>query len=119
MKHLKLGKTGLEVSEFGFGGIPIQRLSREDGVGLVRYAFERGITFFDTAASYGASEERIGEGLDGVRDRVIVATKSNAAIECSAGAVRTARTAGTARTVPNRAKRRGAAHAPAVGRLKW
>ncbi|MHC4712768.1 MAG: aldo/keto reductase [Planctomycetota bacterium] len=79
MKYLQLGNTGLEVSELGFGGIPIQRVSHEEAVRVVRFAYESGITFFDTAAGYGTSEERIGEALDGVRDKCVIATKNGAA----------------------------------------
>ena len=79
MNYRPLGSTGLEVSELGFGGIPIQRLSEEDAVDVVRHAFHSGITFFDTAAGYSTSEERIGRGLEGVRHRCVVATKTGAA----------------------------------------
>ena len=53
MKSARLGKTGLEVSELGFGGIPITRLDLAEAVELVKYSFDRGITFFDTAYVYG------------------------------------------------------------------
>lgn len=73
-RHVTLGKTGLEVSEIGFGSASSQ------DVALVRHALERGITFFDTAESYrfGWSEEAIGEGLKGVRDQVILTSKTKA-----------------------------------------
>ena len=47
MKSVRLGKTGLLVSEVGFGGIPIIPLSFDQGVSVVRHCFEQGITFFD------------------------------------------------------------------------
>jgi len=49
MKYVQLGKTGLIVSECGFGCIPIIRLPKEDTVKVLRHAFERGINYFDTA----------------------------------------------------------------------
>lgn len=71
MRFRPLGKTGLSVSEIGFGGYPV------DEPETVRYAFERGITYFDTAHCYrgGRSEEVIGEGLRGIRDKVVLTTK--------------------------------------------
>ncbi|MGD9125479.1 MAG: aldo/keto reductase, partial [Desulfarculaceae bacterium] len=76
MKKIRLGRTGLMVSEIGFGGIPVTRLDMQEAVDLVTYCFEKGINFFDTANMYGDSEEKIGRALEGVRDQVILATKS-------------------------------------------
>jgi len=78
MRTVTLGKTGLTVSEFGFGGIPITRLAFKDAVAVVRYAFEQGITLFDTANAYRDSERKIGQALAPVRDEVICATKTSA-----------------------------------------
>jgi len=63
MRYVTLGKTDLTVSEFGFGCIPIIRFSKDDSVKVLRHAFERGITFFDTANAYRDSEEKIGSPL--------------------------------------------------------
>lgn len=76
MRYIPFGKTGLTVSEVGFGGIPVIRLSREDAVKVVRHAYDRGITFYDTANMYMDSEEKIGLALSAVRDRIIIATKT-------------------------------------------
>jgi len=76
MRYLKLGKTGLTVSEVGFGGIPIIRLSLEEAVAVLRRALERGVTLFDTANLYMDSEEKMGRALMGERQRVVLATKS-------------------------------------------
>ncbi len=46
MKSVRLGKTGLSVSEVGCGGIPIIPLSFDQGVSVIRHCFEQGITFF-------------------------------------------------------------------------
>jgi predicted aldo/keto reductase-like oxidoreductase len=72
-----LGRTGLEVSPIGFGGIPIIALSRAEAIKVVRSAFEKGINYFDTARAYGDSEEKIGEALKKVRDEVVLATKTH------------------------------------------
>lgn len=73
-RHVTLGKTGLEVSEIGFGSASSQ------DAGLIRHALDRGVTFFDTAESYrfGWSEEAMGEGLKGVRDKVVLTSKTKA-----------------------------------------
>ncbi len=76
MKNMRLGKTDLHVSVLGFGGIPIIPIKFEDGVAVVRYCFDKGITFFDTANLYGNSEKKIGEALESVRDKVVLATKT-------------------------------------------
>lgn len=76
MKSIQLGKTGLLVSEVGFGGIPIISLDFDAGVSVIRHCYERGITFFDTANLYGDSERKIGRALEPVRDKVVLATKT-------------------------------------------
>lgn len=76
MKKVRLGRTGLEVSEVGFGGIPIINLGMEEAVSLLRHCFDLGITFYDTANMYGDSEKKIGAALEAVRDRVVLATKT-------------------------------------------
>jgi hypothetical protein len=76
MKTVRLGKTGLEVSRIGIGGIPIQRPSDDEAVKVIRRARDLGINFIDTARGYGASEERIGKATAGRRDHVILATKT-------------------------------------------
>jgi uncharacterized protein len=74
------GRTGLRVSCIAFGGIPIMRLGREEGVRLVREVLDLGVTFIDTAHGYGHSEELIGEALRDVpRQSVVITTKSPAA----------------------------------------
>jgi uncharacterized protein len=76
LKYLDLGKTGLKVSEVGFGGIPIIRLQVDEAVKVVRHAYERGITFYDTANMYKDSEEKIGRALSQFRDKIVIATKT-------------------------------------------
>lgn len=76
MKSRRLGRTGLTVSELGFGGIPVIPLSFDDGVAVVRRCYELGITFFDTANAYRDSEKKVGTALAGVREHVVIATKT-------------------------------------------
>ncbi len=73
-RSVVLGKTGLRVSEIGFGSA-----SSQDPA-LIRHALDRGVTLFDTAESYrfGWSEEAMGEGLKGKRHQVILASKTKA-----------------------------------------
>ena len=60
MRKVILGKTGLEVTRTSFGALPIQRLSVEDAVTLVRNAYDLGIRYYDTARAYTDSEEKLG-----------------------------------------------------------
>jgi aryl-alcohol dehydrogenase-like predicted oxidoreductase len=82
MQKRKLGRSNLEVSALGFGCMGISfglgpATSREEGVGIIRAAVDRGVTFFDTAEAYGpfTNEEVVGEALGPVRDQVVIATK--------------------------------------------
>src|SRR5215467_429376 len=82
MRKRKLGKGGLEVSALGLGCMGISfglgpGLDKKDGVDLIRAAYERGITFFDTAEVYGpwVNEEVVGEAVEPFRDEVVIATK--------------------------------------------
>ncbi len=78
MEKVRLGKTNMMVTRLGFGGIPIQRLSEEDAVAVVRKCLDLRITFIDTANAYTTSEERIGKAIAGRRKGLILATKSGA-----------------------------------------
>ena len=79
IERVRLGRTGLEVSRIAFGGIPIQRLSRAEGIRLVHAVLDEGVNFIDTARAYGQSEELIGEALRGrAREGVVLASKSQA-----------------------------------------
>jgi len=76
MKHVRLAGTDLEVSEIGFGGIPIIPLPGSEAVSVIRYCHDLGMTFFDTANMYPTSEEKIGKALKEVREKVVIATKT-------------------------------------------
>ncbi|HLS90988.1 MAG TPA: aldo/keto reductase [Limnochordia bacterium] len=77
----KLGQ-GLEVSAIGLGCMGMSHAygpapDKPEMIALIRAAFERGVTFFDTAESYGpfTNEELVGEALEPFRDEVVIATK--------------------------------------------
>src|SRR4051812_34687592 len=82
MQTRKLGSTGLEVSALGFGCMGLSyaygpATETQQAIKLVRTAFERGVTFFDSAEAYGPykNEELLGEALAPFRDKVVIATK--------------------------------------------
>ena len=77
MEYKKLGKTDLNVSLMGVGGIPLQRFSKENALEILTKAFELGVNFIDTARGYTVSEELLGYALENLgRDKFIIATKS-------------------------------------------
>ena len=78
MTPITLGGTGIVIEKNGFGCLPIQRISREEASRLLRKAADGGMTYFDTARSYSDSEEKVGYAFRGLRDRVVIATKSQA-----------------------------------------
>lgn len=78
MAKVTLGRTGITVEKNAFGALPIQRISREEAVRLLRKAYDHGITFYDTARWYTDSEEKLGEAFAGMREKVYIATKTGA-----------------------------------------
>jgi aryl-alcohol dehydrogenase-like predicted oxidoreductase len=82
MQKRKLGKNNLEVSAIGLGCMGLSfgygpAVDKQEGISLIRSAFERGVTFYDTAEAYGpfANEELVGEALAPFRGQVVIATK--------------------------------------------
>lgn len=82
MKTRQLGNSQLHVSAIGLGCMGLSHgygpaVDPADGIALIRAAFERGVTFFDTAEAYaqGANETLLGEALAPMRDQVVIATK--------------------------------------------
>ncbi len=75
MQYNILGKTNLKISVVGFGGIPIQRLNKEEAVKVVNYALEKGINFIDSARAYTVSESYIGQAIKNKRSQVVLASK--------------------------------------------
>ncbi|MBW6464830.1 MAG: aldo/keto reductase [Firmicutes bacterium] len=76
MDKVRLGKTELMVSRLSFGGLPIQSVDRDSAEKVARYAYDRGMNFFDTARGYTTSEADLGRALAGLGEKVIIATKS-------------------------------------------
>ncbi|WP_144114288.1 aldo/keto reductase [Paraburkholderia sp. BCC1886] len=82
MQKRKLGNTGLEVSALGLGCMGLSfgygpATEKKAGIALIQSAFERGVTFFDTAECYGpfVNEELVGEAVAPFRDQIVIATK--------------------------------------------
>ena len=82
MNTRKLGNSGLEVSALGMGSMNLsfgtgKAADINDGIRVIRSAFEKGTTFFDTAEAYGpyTNEELVGAALKPLRKDVIIATK--------------------------------------------
>ena len=81
MNTVTLGSTGITVCQNAFGALPVQRRSIEEGVAILRRAYEGGMRYFDTARAYSDSEEKIGLAFgDGWlnREDVYIATKTQA-----------------------------------------
>ena len=82
MRNRQLGNSGLKVSALGLGCMGLSygygpATDTADAVKLIRAAFDRGVTFFDTAEAYGPfiNERVVGEALAPMRDKVVIATK--------------------------------------------
>src|SRR6059058_6155516 len=82
MQKRILGKSGLEVSTLGLGCMGLSfgygpATDKQDAIKLIRAAYDKGVTFFDSAEAYGpyTNEELLGEALQPFRDEVVIATK--------------------------------------------
>jgi aryl-alcohol dehydrogenase-like predicted oxidoreductase len=82
MQKRRLGKSNLEVSALGLGCMGLSfgygpATEKQQAITLIRSAFDRGVTFFDTAECYGpfTNEELVGEALSPIREQVVIATK--------------------------------------------
>ncbi|MBR1875749.1 MAG: aldo/keto reductase, partial [Lachnospiraceae bacterium] len=78
MKTITLGTTGITSPQNAFGALPIQRDDTKTAVRILRRAYEGGMTYYDTARAYSDSEEKIGKAFEGMRDKVVIATKTTA-----------------------------------------
>jgi len=76
LEKVRLGRTNIMVSRVAFGGIPIQRVSEDFAVSVVKKCISLGINFIDTANAYTTSEQRIGKAISGKRNKLIIATKT-------------------------------------------
>ncbi len=77
MKTRRLGRTNLNVSVIGFGGEWVIPSSVDYALKMYARALELGVTYFDAARIYGNVEEKLGMALEGVRDKVVIATKTH------------------------------------------
>jgi aryl-alcohol dehydrogenase-like predicted oxidoreductase len=71
-----LGRTGLTVSALGFGAMRLREISQGEAERVLNYALDRGITYMDTAANYGDSEEKLGKAIGSRRYEYVLATKT-------------------------------------------
>lgn len=78
MKTITLGKTGIVSPQNAFGALPIQRVDVDTAVRILRRAYDGGMRFFDTAHAYTDSERKLGEAFSGMRDKIYIATKTQA-----------------------------------------
>jgi predicted aldo/keto reductase-like oxidoreductase len=78
MREITLGTTGITVPQNAFGALPVQRVSMDKAVALLRRAYEGGMRFFDTARAYSDSEEKVGNAFAGMREKIFIATKTMA-----------------------------------------
>ncbi|ACV21693.1 aldo/keto reductase [Slackia heliotrinireducens] len=78
MNNVTLGRTGITVPQNAFGALPIQRVTTDEAVALLRRAYEGGMRYFDTARAYTDSEVKMGIAFSGMREKVIIATKTTA-----------------------------------------
>ena len=78
MQKIRLGGTDLLIEKNGFGALPIQRIGKEEAASLLRRAHEGGMNYFDTARAYSDSEEKLGYAFKGMRDSLVIATKTMA-----------------------------------------
>jgi aryl-alcohol dehydrogenase-like predicted oxidoreductase len=77
MEQRFLGKTGLSVGVFGFGGLAVRDMPIREAARVVANAVERGVNFFDVAPIYGNAQQILGSALKDCRDKVILSCKSN------------------------------------------
>lgn len=78
MDTVVLGRTGLTVNKNGFGALPVQRVDKRTAVYVLQKAFDGGIDYYDTARAYTDSEEKLGAAFSGIRDRIVISTKTAA-----------------------------------------
>lgn len=87
MHYRELGRTGLKVSQLGFGAMRLpmvgegatSRVNRELAIPMIHRAFEGGVNYIDTAVGYGNQDSQrvVGEALKGWRDRIVLSTKNH------------------------------------------
>ena len=76
MKKIRLGRTNLTVTQLGWGSIPIQRVSDEEALSVIRTVVEQGVDLLDTARGYTTSEKRMGQALKDIKRPLVLSSKS-------------------------------------------
>lgn len=77
-RQITLGSTGITTVQNAFGALPVQRADMDTAIKILRKAYEGRIRFFDTARAYTDSEEKLGKAFEGMRDKIVIATKTAA-----------------------------------------
>ena len=70
MQYVTLGKTGLQVSRLGLGGIPIQKADVKRAKELLERMVQKGMNYIDSARGYTVSEDYLGQALEGLRGQI-------------------------------------------------
>ena len=78
MNTVTLGSTGITTVQNAFGALPIQRVTEQEAVRLLRKAYDGGMRYFDTARAYSDSESKLGAAFGGMRDKVFIASEEAA-----------------------------------------
>ena len=78
MRNITLGRSEITVPQNAFGALPIQRVEKEEAVRILRRAYDGGMRYFDTARAYSNSEEKLCAAFSGMRDKIYIATKTQA-----------------------------------------
>ena len=78
MHTVTLGSTGITVNKNAFGALPIQRVSDDYAVMLLRKAYDNGVRFFDTARMYTDSEHTLNLAFSHMREKLFISTKTTA-----------------------------------------
>ena len=78
MRNITLGRSGITVPQNAFGALPVQRVTKDEAVKILRRAYDGGMRYFDTARAYSDSEEKLCAAFSGMRDKIYIATKTQA-----------------------------------------
>nr|WP_122012018.1 aldo/keto reductase [Maliibacterium massiliense] len=77
LEKVPLGSTGMQVTRVSFGCLPLQRITKEEAVTLLRRAYDAGVNFYDTAHVYTDSQSKIAAAFDsGMRKNIYIASKT-------------------------------------------
>jgi len=77
MLYRKYGPDKINLSVVGLGGIVVKDTSVKETEGIINYAYDRGINYYDVAPGYGNAQDLMGPGLSKIRDKIFLACKTN------------------------------------------